>query len=213
MTRGSWATGIRTIPHGVLAITVLAITTFLCYGCGGPLPSPFAELEKTQPVSPTKIRLVAAFVDGVNQQQPAAEVVVGAKQSLSVYGTVEDGEWRFGGSASLSREGSFAWRKPPPTTLVSALTKDPPIAIFSHIHQLKNRTTLAPPKVQIASLIVAPNRNGADFDVRLTAPAKPGEYVLDLLGVGGGTASEVVAAPSPNQAIFWRAKLRVTAPK
>ena len=76
---------------------------------------------------------------------------------------------------------------------------------------MKNRTTLAPPEVEMANQIVAPNRRGTDFDVTLTAPAKPGEYVLDLLGMGGGTVNENAAGRRPNQAIFWRSKLRVTA--
>ena len=208
MTRGLWATGIRRELQRILITSAV-----LCIGCGGTLPSPFVELERTRPVSPAKIHLVTAFVDGVHQQHPPAELVVHAKQSFVVYGTVEDGKWKFGGTSGFKSEGAFAWRKEPTAAVVSELTKDPPVAIFTHIHRMKNHTTLAPPEVEMANQIVAANRRGADFDVKLAAPAKPGEYVLDLLGVGGDTINESAAGRLPNQAIFWRAKLRVTAPK
>lgn len=184
----------------------------LIAGCSTPLPSPFAELERTRPVSTTKIRSVATCVDGATLPQQGAQLEVHANQQLIVYGTVEDGEWKFGGTGGIQGKDAFAWRKDTSGSVVSPHTNDEQILVCSHVHRMASRSTLAKPAFEAASLIVAANRGGADFEFRLKAPAKAGEYVLDLLGSRMPIMNDGVAVPLSGEAIFWRGKLRVTLP-
>ena len=182
-------------------------TVMMMAGCSRP-PSPFAELERTRPVSSARVRSVFTSVDGNTQPQQGAKMKVAANQKLLVYGTVEDGGWKFGGTASFYNSDSFAWKNVKADSIASPLTKDEMLLVCCNIHRMATHTKLAKPVFEGGLLRVAMDRCGADFEFHLTAPAIPGEYVLDLVVLrppNGATEQ-----PS-GESVFWRAKLDVTA--